>query len=425
MITFKPIIITSGRHKDGTYPVYIRITQKGVSRRVPTTMTAGQADLTRSLKLKSPEILQKAGELIGRMRGALADVSPFLLDEWDTDRIVTHIRDAMTAQTFRLDFFAFADEFVKTKLPQTAKIYGNALAAFARFLGRREIDVNAITKGLLMEFVDFVEAEPKQTRKKPVGETSARRIDKAPQNSSYRYLTRLSHLYGAAKQKYNDEDTGRILIPRSPFDYVPKKPILYNGQKALEEDVLLRVFTAVPKKKTEKEALAAFRLSFVLMGANLADLYAAVPFRGNEWRYNRKKTERKRADHAAMRVEILPEAEPYIAALQDGPKGWWLPALRRLSPTTNGCTAKVNKALHEWQQREKIAPFTFYAARHSWATIARRLGVEKATVDECLCHKGDFAVTDIYAERAWHLMTEANKKVIAYLYERIAGLSST
>ena len=126
MITFKPIIITSGRHKDGTYPVYIRITQKGVSRRVPTTMTAGQADLTRSLKLKSPEILQKAGELIGRMRGALADVSPFLLDEWDTDRIVTHIRDAMTAQTFRLDFFAFADEFVKTKLPQTAKIYGNA-----------------------------------------------------------------------------------------------------------------------------------------------------------------------------------------------------------------------------------------------------------------------------------------------------------
>jgi hypothetical protein len=38
--------------------------------------------------------------------------------------------------------------------------------------------------------------------------------------------------------------------------------------------------------------------------------------------------------------------------------------------------------------------------------------VEKATIDDCLCHKGDFAVADIYAERAWHLMAAANDKVL-------------
>lgn len=425
MITFKPIIITSGRHKDGTFPVYIRITQKGVSRRIPTTMAAGPADLTRSLKLKSPDILDKAGELIRRMRSTLADVSPFLLDEWDVDQVVTHIRTTITVNSFTLDFFSFGDEFIKTKLPQTGKIYRTALSAFARFLGRREIDVNAISKGLLMEFVEFVEDEPKQTRKKPVDETSRRGIGKAPQNASYRYLTSLGHLYGAAKEKYNDEDAGRILIPRSPFDHVPKKPIIYNGQSALEDDVLVRVFRGTPKGEVERDALNVFRLSFLTMGANLADLYAAAPFAGTEWRYNRKKTERKRADHAAMRVEIPPEAEPYIAALQDGPKGWWLPALHLKAQDHDRCTMNVNRGLRTWAEREKIAPFTFYAARHSWATIARRLGVEKATVDECLCHKGDFSVTDIYAERAWHLMTEANKKVVAYLYDKIAGFSST
>jgi hypothetical protein len=38
--------------------------------------------------------------------------------------------------------------------------------------------------------------------------------------------------------------------------------------------------------------------------------------------------------------------------------------------------------------------------------------VEKATVDDALGHKGDFDVADIYAERAWDLVDEANRKVL-------------
>ena len=83
------------------------------------------------------------------------------------------------------------------------------------------------------------------------------------------------------------------------------------------------------------------------------------------------------------------------------------------------------KTLSKVQFYAFVPVFTFYAARHSWATYARRIGVEKATVDECLCHKGDFALTDIYAERAWGLMTEANAKVIRDTYDGIRGDSST
>ena len=75
-------------------------------------------------------------------------------------------------------------------------------------------------------------------------------------------------------------------------------------------------------------------------------------------------------------------------------------------------TAKVNDALKWWCEDNDVQPFTFYAARHTWASLARKAGVEKATIDECLCHKGDFTLTDIYAERSWDLMTEANRKVL-------------
>ena len=55
---------------------------------------------------------------------------------------------------------------------------------------------------------------------------------------------------------------------------------------------------------------------------------------------------------------------------------------------------------------------TYYAGRHSWATIARKT-TEKATVDEALGHVGDYRVTDIYAERDWEQVAEANRRVLA------------
>lgn len=91
---------------------------------------------------------------------------------------------------------------------------------------------------------------------------------------------------------------------------------------------------------------------------------------------------------------------------------FWLPALHiwRSSRIANN---QVNKYLHDWQEREVLERFNFYAARHTFASLARRLGVEKATVDEALAHVGDYRVTGIYAERNWELSWEANRKVLA------------
>ena len=60
-----------------------------------------------------------------------------------------------------------------------------------------------------------------------------------------------------------------------------------------------------------------------------------------------------------------------------------------------------------------LPPFTFYAARKTWATIARKAGVEKATIDECLIHVGELKMADIYIERDYSLLNEANRKVLA------------
>lgn len=59
MITYKPIIIQGGRRRDGTYPVKIRVTFKGVVRRLPTTLVCTDSDITRSGRIKSAAVLER------------------------------------------------------------------------------------------------------------------------------------------------------------------------------------------------------------------------------------------------------------------------------------------------------------------------------------------------------------------------------
>ena len=413
MITYKPIVIPGGRRKDGIWPVKIRVTFKGVSRRIPTTLVCKDTDLTRGGKIKNATILEKANELIARMRATTSDLSPFTLEAWDVDKVVAHIRDTLTLQSFQLDFITFGREFIKGKEEGTRAGYTTAINAFVRFLGKDRIDINDITRSLLVDFMDWADAQGRvfyNYRKGTYQETGKAT---APGGNAGRWVTRLAHIFQKAKERYNDEDAGRILIPRSPFDNLPKRKVLHKGQECLPLDVLQKVIDARPEKLQERIALAAFVISFGTMGANMADLWDAKPLKSAYWRYNRKKTEKRREDRAEVIAAIEPQIATFIKVLQiEGVCDWWLPALHRWKSSRIADT-QVNKYLREWCVREGLEPFKFYAARHSFATLGRRYGVEKATIDEALGHIGDYKVADIYAERNWSLSWEANRKVLA------------
>ena len=56
---------------------------------------------------------------------------------------------------------------------------------------------------------------------------------------------------------------------------------------------------------------------------------------------------------------------------------------------------------------------TFYSARHTWATVAYRIGIEKGIINDCLCHVDQaMKVTDIYIEKDWERLWAANSKVM-------------
>lgn len=411
-IKMRPAVYANHKRKDGSCPVKIVVYYKGKERKMATHIVAEAKDLTRSMHLKQGEALSAAQDLIIDMRAACRDIPYFDLEYQDVDFVVNHIKGKLAKRSFRLDFFQFAKEYLLTKKENTRAQYVQALNAFARFLKKEEIDVNQITRTMVGEFIAFMDGEKKLHYNYATGERTETEKGKAKGGQAGRHIVKLAAIYKAAKNKYNDEDIDQVLIPRSPFDGHKVALPAAQGQKALPMETIQRMIQAQPENAQVRSSIDVAVVSFALMGTNLADLYEAKIPKDGVLVYNRKKTRDRRADMAEMRITIPECILPFVERLQSArTKGVWLGKLQELS-TPEHITHVVNGGLAKWCEDEGIERFTFYAVRKAWATIARKAGVEKSLVDEGLAHVGDYRMTDIYAERPWEQINEANRKVL-------------
>ena len=112
-----------------------------------------------------------------------------------------------------------------------------------------------------------------------------------------------------------------------------------------------------------------FILSFCLMGINSVDLYNATDLIGNRLVYNRTKTKDRRLDKAKMEVIVPKMVLPIIEKYRDR-TGQRLFNFYQYYCDHKGLNKAINKGLKEIGEQLKIDDLEFYAARHSWATIA-------------------------------------------------------
>lgn len=412
MIHFKPVVLEHHKRRDGTFPVKIRITFNRSVRYLPTTLTCTASDLTRSMKIKNADIIARADEVTNRLRREAATFSTFDIQGKDVDYVIKKLTERMKMEDFRLDFFAWADEFLMTKRHGNRLKYETALNAFARFLGRRSIDINEITHAMLVQFADAADSGCKlaYSRKKGIVQTDKPRTGKI----SPHYLAHLSHIYDGAKDRYNDEDGGAVVIPRSPFrklDMTPPKP---KNAPEPRDVATIQAMIDTPQDSPRRASLDVFLTSFLLMGVNAADLWEATPPIGEKWVFFRKKTRNRRDDHARIECAILPVLWPYLRRLGAGTSSeWWLPRFHERGKDASIAGQSVNYHLKKWAAERGMAEFTLGSARHSWATLTRKCRIEKATADDGMGHVGNYRVFDIYAVKDWDAVAGANAKVAA------------
>ncbi|MCS3171566.1 site-specific integrase [Bacteroides thetaiotaomicron] len=420
MLTIKAEIKRSELKVDGTYNVKIRFTLDRKVKRLSTNLFVTQQDLTKSLKFKEDtSIKREIDRLVLYYREQCLKLQ---LDQnhYSLDEIIEFLNGEQEKQQ-TIDFIKFSREWIASTTIKGAPNYTTAINALVRFVGKEELDINLITLDFLEQFKAFLIGERDARTKKLMQQgkrvTSNRTLSL--------YLVSIKKLFNEAKRKFNKKDKNLILIPNSPFEdfKIPKQEA--TRKRAIPADIIKKVWKSPYKdmkkgyKSTCRYNLAkdCFILSFCLIGINSADLYNATKMRGNTIIYNRTKTKARRLDGAKMMVDIPKIVQPLIDKYKDS-TGKRLFNFYQYYGDEKTFNKAINSGLKEIGSILEVDDLEYYAARHSWATIAlNKVGIDKYIVHAALNHIDDsMKVTDIYIERDFVNENKANAKVVKYVF---------
>ena len=146
---------------------------------------------------------------------------------------------------------------------------------------------------------------------------------------------------------------------------------------------------------------------------NAVDLYECRDFKDGRITYQRTKTKERRADKAEISIKIEDELMPLFEKYRDK-TGERVFNFYRLYGSVGTFSCALNKGLKKIGAAIGVEDLEFYAARHSWATIALNdAGVDKYTVHTALNHVDDsMRVTDIYIRKSFDIVDKANRRVM-------------
>ena len=419
MLTFRVEVLNSKRKSDGTYNVKIRMTYNREVKRLSTNIFVRQEDLTKSFKLKNPKFIKEADTIVRYYQEVCArlqlDINHYTLDD-----IIAHLKGEQI-KSQEIDFIQFSREWITHATIKGAENYTTAIYALVAFLGQEELKISQLTKGLLERFASYINARREVKVKELI-----RQGKRVPSNRALSlYLGSIRHLFNEAKKHYNDYDRNIILIGSSPFENfkIPKQEA--TRKRAISADLIREIYklpylyNSRGKETQGRYNLAkdCFILSFCLIGINSADLYNCSELDSNVITYYRTKTTSRRVDKAKMQVKVPALIMPLLKKYRDI-KGQRIFNFYHHYSTADSFNKAINYGLKEIGKLIGVDDLEYYAARHSWATLAvNKVGIDKYTVHSALNHIDEaMKVTDIYIERDFEPENEANRLVMEYVF---------
>ena len=412
MATFKMVILPHQRREDGTINIKIRVTHRRKSKYIATPFYAESSDLTRSMKLKNQRYIDAVEDMIRRYREKCNQKGEALnaMEVEDVVKLVTSNEDVR----FDLDIIRYArtyiDELRQTGHTGNANAYKIAINSLVKFAGRESISIHEVTVTMLNDWMRWIMEQPPRTG-----------MEKGTRAPGL-YLSQLRAIHNRAKKEFNDEDAGIIRIPYSPFAKVDVPKANIPRKRAISVDALRKLAALEDREILQPGncrfnlAKDVFLLSFLLVGMNAVDLYHVKDCKDGRITYQRTKTKNRRADRAEISIKIEPEAGELMKRYADK-YGERVFGFHNMYSSVDSFCQAVNKGLKKVGALIGEEDLEFYAARHTWATIAlNEAGVDKYTVHQALNHVDEsMRVTDYYIKRSWAPIDAANRKVLDYV----------
>ena len=162
-----------------------------------------------------------------------------------------------------------------------------------------------------------------------------------------------------------------------------------------------------PVSEAQDYALDIWRLSFSLIGINMADLCSLRSISQGRINYTRQKTGRL----YSIKVENV--AKSLIQAHRG--KNYLVDILEHYK-SIHVATGMINRHLKDIAVELGLPPITVYTARYTWATLALSIDTPIEVISQALGHSYGQAVTLGYIVPDRRKVDDANKKVLALLF---------
>lgn len=420
MLTIKAEIQRDKLRQDGSYNVRIRFTKDRKVKRISTSLFATKADLTDRFTFKEDSLIKQEADILILHYRKMFNEMHLEAETLDVNEIVARLNSRDKSDK-PVDFIQFAKEWIADSTLKGAVNYTSALNSLIRFNKSEKLYTYQISSEFLQEFMAFLLNESKeraeQLKKKGKRVPSTR--------STSLYLMSIRRLFKEAVKQYNKPDQGLIRIKNTPFAYfqIPKqqatrkRAITAELIRKIEQLPYQTVYKGIHHTNRFNLAKDCFILSFCMMGINSVDLFNATKYDGNTLTYYRTKTRDRRMDKAKMIVTVPKILHPLFEKYKDT-TGKRIFNFYQSYVNEKAFNKAINKGLKEIGSILKIEDLEYYAARHSWATIAlNKVGVSKYVVHEALNHIDEsMRVTDIYIERDFSNENKANAKVVRYVF---------
>jgi len=291
-------------------------------------------------------------------------------------------------------FFKFTEQEIKKlyKIGKqgNAKVYQNTLNVFKAFREDRDILLKNIGVKTLIDFQDYLIEKGNKVNTISVHMRTLRAIH----NKGIKV--------GAVKEEY---------YPFKKFSIKSEK----TKKRALRKEDIDRIKGLDLAEDYEmNKARDIFLFSFYNRGMSFIDIVnlRVKDIKNGRINYSRQKTGQK------FSIKLTSQAEGIIKKYNDlkDPSSYLFPIIKRKSEEYldyKNAMRLMNKKLKKIAEKAEIdMSLTTYVSRHSWATIAKRMGISTSVISEGLGHESEHT-TQIYLDSFDNdVIDDANAMVI-------------
>ncbi|GAE83313.1 site-specific integrase [Bacteroides reticulotermitis] len=382
--------------KDGSFPIVIEIRNNDKIRiatsysSIPENWVNGMFGKKESNYSRKNVILNEMQNNVERILLELSDNHQSISDKDLRDRISRTIigKEPKKEKTF----VEYLDEFVSIKSNKgTQSVYATTRSKIEKF------DPNCTFESMDKKWLTSLESWMAQTMKINA------------------YAIHLRNIRAVFNYAIDEEYT--TLYPFRKFKI--KKEETRKRSLTVEQLAMLRDYDCEEYQKRYRDL---FMLMFYLIGINAADLFNAKPAGVVDGRieYKRAKTGK------LYSIKIEPEAlviierykgREYLLNIMDEYSNH-KDFLHRMGTGLKQIGECKRVGLGGKKEITPLFPdISSYWARHTWATIAHKIGVPKDVISMALGHSFGVATTDIYINYDNDKIDEANRMVIDYVNE--------